>query len=122
MRDFFLSLHLSPHRAPSGTAVGRHGPIQCQRQHHRLNLFSSITVVPTLESVFKLETFLICVFLSKDGELRIECRDVQFRYFLIELLQEEVDLVLAGCGITLIRQQIKLQQHWFVKDHDIRKE
>ena len=122
MRDFFLSLHLSPHRAPSGTAVGRHGPIRCQRQHRRLNLFSSITVVPTLESAFKLETFLICVFLSKDGELRTECRDVQFRYFLIELLREEVDLVLVGCGIILIRQQIKLQQHWFVKDHDIRKE
>ena len=46
----------SPHRSPSGTAVGRHGPIRCQRQHRRLNLFSSITVVPTLESAFKLET------------------------------------------------------------------
>ena len=92
---FFLSLHLSPHRAPSGTVVGRHGPILCQRQHRRLNLFSSITVVLTLESAFKLETFLIRVFLSKDGELRTECRDMQFRYFLIELLQEEVDLVLA---------------------------
>ena len=54
---FFLSLHLSPYRAPSGTVVGRHGPIRCQRQHRRLNLFSSITVVPTLESAFKLETF-----------------------------------------------------------------
>ena len=62
------------------------------------------------------------MFLSKDGELRTECRDVQFRYFLIELLQEEVDLVLVGCASILIRQQIKLQQHWFVKDHDIRKE
>ena len=103
-------------------AVGRHCPIRCQRQHRRLNLFSSITVVPTLESAFKLETCLICVFLSKDGELRTECRDVQFRYFFIELLQEEVDLVLLGCGIIRIRQQIKLQQHWFVKDHDIRKE
>ena len=121
MRDF-SSLHLSPHRAPSGTAVGRHGPIRCQRQDRRLNLFSSITVVPTLESAFKLETFLICVFLSKDCELRTECRDVQFRYFLIELLQEEVDLVHVGCAGILIRQQLKLQQHWSVKDHDIRKE
>ena len=51
--------------------------------------------MPTLESAFKLETFLFRVFLSKDGELRTECRDVQFRYFLIELLQEEVGLVLA---------------------------
>ena len=121
MRDFFLSLHLSPHRAPSGTVVGRHGPIRCQRQHRRLNLVSPITGVPTLESAFKLETFLNCVFLSKDGELRTECRDVQFRYFLIELLQE-VDLVLLGCSSMLIRNQIKLQQHWFVKDQDIRKE
>ena len=78
--------------------------------------------MPTLERAFRLETFLICVFLSKDSELRTECRDVQFRYFLIELLREEVDLVLVGCGIILILQQIKLQQHWFVKDHDIRKE
>ena len=76
-RFFPLSLHLSPHRAPSGTAVGRHGPIRCQRQRRRLDLFSSITVVPTLASAFKLETFLICVFLSKDGERRTECRKVQ---------------------------------------------
>ena len=67
-----------------------YGPMRCQRQHRRLNLFSSITVVPTLESACKLETFLICVFLSKDGDLRTESRDVQFRYFLIELLREEV--------------------------------
>ena len=45
-----------------------------------------------------------------------------FAISLIELLQEEVDLVLVGCASILIRQQIKLQQHWFVKDHDIRKE
>ena len=47
---------------------------------------------------------MICMFLSKDGELRSECRDVQFRYFLIELLQEEVDLVFVGCAGILIRQ------------------
>ena len=99
-----------------------YGPIRCQRQHRRLNFFSSITVVPTLESAFKFETFLICVFLSKDGDLRTEYRDVQLRYFLIELLREEVDLVLVGCASILVLQQIKLQQHYFVKDHDIRKE
>ena len=118
---FFLCFHLSPHRAPSGTAVGRQGPIRCQRQHRRLNLLSSITVVPTLESPSTLKP-LICVFLSKEGELRTECRDVQFRYFLIELLRKEVEFVFVGCGIIPIRQQIKLQQHWFVEDHDIRKE
>ena len=44
------------------------------------------------------------MFLSKDGEPRTECRDVQFRYIFIELLQEEVDLVLVGCAGILIRQ------------------
>ena len=34
-----------------------YGPIRCQRQHRRLNLFSSITIVPTLERAFRLETF-----------------------------------------------------------------
>ena len=72
--------------------------LRCQRQHRRLNLVSPITGVPTHESAFKLETFFNCVFLSKDGELRTKCRDVQFGYFLIELLQEEVDLVLLGCS------------------------
>ena len=118
MRDFFsvsISLLIELLRERPWDV---YGPIRCQRQHRRLNLFSSITVVLTLESPIKLETFLICVFLSKEGELRTECRDVQFRYFLIELLRKEVDFVLVGCGIIPIRQQIKLQQHWFVKDHE----
>ena len=35
---------------------------------------------------------------SKDGELRIECRKVQFRHFLKELFRQEVDIVL--CTVT----------------------
>ena len=77
MRDFFVSLSIflliELLRERSWDV---YGPTRCQRQDRRLNLFSSITVVPTLESAFKLETLLICVFLSKDGELRTQCRDV----------------------------------------------
>ena len=75
-----------------------HGPIRCQQQHRRLNLFSSITVVPTLESPINLETFLICVFLSKDGERGIECRKVYFCHFLVEQFRQEVNTVFVGHG------------------------
>ena len=50
--------------------------------------YSPITVVLTLESAFNLD---LCN-LSKDGELRTECRKVQFRKFLIEVLRPEVDI------------------------------
>ena len=44
-----------------------------------------ITVVPTLERDFNLETDVICLFLSKEGELLTESKKVQFRHLLIEL-------------------------------------
>ena len=45
--------------------------------------YSSITEVPILERAFDLDTDTIWFFLSKDNELRTECRKVQFRHFLI---------------------------------------
>ena len=42
---------------------------------------SSIIAVPTLERAFDLDTCKIFSFLSKDRELRTECRNVQPRYF-----------------------------------------
>ena len=58
--------------------------------------YRSITVVPTLDEASNLNTYRNCLFLSKDGELRTECRKVQFRHFLIDLLRHKVDLVLVG--------------------------
>ena len=43
--------------------------------------FRSITVVLALESASNLDTYRICLFLSKDGERRTECREVQFATF-----------------------------------------
>ena len=86
--------------------------------------YHSITVVPTFEGAFDLDTFTICImskdserriwhrklerafnfvnnricmFLGKDGEYRTECRKLQCRHWLVEL-----------CGPP---QQMKLHQH-----------
>ena len=55
----------------------------------------SITVVPTLERAFDLDTFSIWLFLSEDHELLTECWKVQFRHFLMELFRQEVDIFLV---------------------------
>ena len=52
--------------------------------------------MPTFEWAINLDADVICLFLSKDCELRTECGEVQFRYFLIELLRQEVDIVFVG--------------------------
>ena len=40
--------------------------------------YSSITVVSSLQEALNLDTHRNCLFLSKDGELRTECRKVEF--------------------------------------------
>ena len=57
---------------------------------------SSRTVVLTLEKAINLDTCIIDLGLSKNGELHIERRKVQFRHFFNELLRAEVDIILVG--------------------------
>ena len=57
--------------------------------------YRSLTVVPTPERAFDLDTFTIC-FMSKDRERSIEHRKEQCDHFLIEQLREEVELMLVG--------------------------
>ena len=49
-------------------------------------------MVLDLERDFNLNTDVIWLFLRKDCESRPECRKVQFRDFLIEVLWPEVDI------------------------------
>ena len=56
----------------------------------------------TLETDFNLDTLKICFFLSKENELRTECRKVQFRNFLIEVLLPEVDIFFVGMKTSRI--------------------
>ena len=51
----------------------------------------SVMVAPTFGCAINLETNVICLFLSKDGELRTEYRRVQFRHFLIEFFRQAPD-------------------------------
>ena len=63
----------------------------------------------TQERAFNLDGCATCLFLSKDSELRTECRGMQCRQLLIELLcSREVDVVLVGRGLP---QHVKLRQH-----------
>ena len=55
-------------------------------------------VVRKLERDINLDTDVIGLFLSKDGELGTELKKVPFRHFLIEFLRKEVDNVL--CTVT----------------------
>ena len=54
---------------------------------------SSTTVVTTLERAFNLDTCTICLFLSRDGERRPECRKVQCHHFSMGLVRQEIAIV-----------------------------
>ena len=71
-------------------------------------------------SVSKLGTDGICVFLSRDGEPRTECRKVPCRHFLDELFLQELENVLIGP--RQFHNKSSCACTWTVKEHNINPE
>ena len=66
---------------------------------------ATMFIKPSLDHhlcTLNLDTYLICLFLSKDGELRTKCRKVQFRHFLIELFQHDVKPAACCCRLSCL--------------------
>ena len=73
--------------------------------------YSSTTVVTTLERAFNLHTCIVCLFLSRDGERRPECRKVQCHRFPMGLFRQEIAIVLFFWRETTLKRVRAKNQH-----------
>ena len=74
--------------------------------------YSSVKVVNTAERAFALDTCIICLLLSKEGENSSECRKVQYRHCF-----NEVDVGCVSAAPTVMNTLlVKLRGHGVAPD------
>merc|ERR1712025_989922 len=70
-----------------------------------------VTVVVTLERTIGAHADVVGLLLREHSQLGSQCREVQLRDLLVQLLRQQVDIVLVGLGLLPILQDVQLCQH-----------
>merc|ERR1712167_80903 len=70
-----------------------------------------VTVVVTLERALGAHSDVVGLLLRERSQAGSQCRQVQLRNLLVQLLRQQVNVVLVGLGLLPILQNVQLCQH-----------